>query len=115
MFDSKKGTLPPYRNVIYLELGNGVCPFEEWLNSLTLNDRVIIQARLTRLMNGNFGDYKSLGGGIHELRFHTGSGFRVYYALYKSSVLILYAGDKSSQRKDIRKAMKLRKDYENEN
>jgi putative addiction module killer protein len=80
--------------------------FDEWLSGL--KDRVgkaRILARLVSLELGNFGDAQPVGGGISELRFHFGPGYRVYYTL-RGGVLVyvLGGGDKSSQKRDIAKA-----------
>ena len=56
-------------------------PFPEWLAAL--NDAVArarIQARLTRLMAGSFGDSEPVGDGVMELRIDWGPGYRVYFA-----------------------------------
>ncbi len=61
-----------------------------------------ILTRLDRLSLGNFGDCKSLGQGIFELRIHFGPGYRIYFGLLDSEiVLLLLGGTKSSQRRDI--------------
>jgi putative addiction module killer protein len=87
---------------------NGESPFRLWLESLATAFKARIQARLLRLELGNLGDHKSLGDGVYELRLDFGPGFRVYYGLDgKKLVLLLWRGDKSSQRRDITKA----KDY----
>ena len=57
---------------------------------------------------GNFGDSKSIGDGVAELRIHFGSGYRVYYAKEGTSIyLLLCGGDKSSQSRDIKQAKAL--------
>lgn len=62
---------------------------------------------------GNFGDAKSVGDGVFEMRIDYGPGYRLYYALRGSElVLLLIGGDKSSQQKDIAKAKKLNQEYE---
>lgn len=69
--------------------------------------RVRIYTRINKIRDvGHFGVSKSLGGGINELIFVFGSGYRVYYAVNKDVVLLLL-GDKSTQRKDIQKAREL--------
>ncbi len=64
--------------------------------------------RIQRLKLGNFGDYKSIGEGICELRIDFGPGYRVYFAR-KGNILVilLTGGDKYSQIKDIRKAREI--------
>ena len=55
--------------------------------------------------NNNFGDFKRLDDDISELRFNFGSGYRIYYyEVDNIVVLLLNAGDKKQQNKDILKA-----------
>ena len=55
-------------------------PFTEWLLALKDQDaRKAIIRRISRLENGNFGDYKPCSGGVWELRIDVGQGYRVYY------------------------------------
>ena len=69
-------------------------------------------SRLDRLKLGNFGDCKSVGEGIYELRIHYGPGIRVYYSRIGSKiVLLLCGGEKSSQKRDIKNAQELFKEY----
>ena len=58
-----------------------VCPFEEWFESLDPQVQIRIDVRLDRVKLGNFGDHKSVGDGVFELRFIFGPGFRVYYGI----------------------------------
>jgi putative addiction module killer protein len=65
-----------------------------------------IKARITRARLGNFGDHKSVGHGVLELRIHFGPGYRVYLGLHGNDLIVLLcAGDKSGQQKDIRNAL----------
>lgn len=67
--------------------------------------RARIRRRLDRLELGNYGDYKSLTGGINELRLDFGKGYRIYFAEQDGLIIILLCGgDKSTQKKDIQKA-----------
>ena len=67
-----------------------------------------IAVRLRRMELGNFGDAKSVGAGVFELRFDFGPGYRVYYTERNDEIVVLLAGgDKSSQEQDIEKAKKL--------
>ena len=68
-------------------------PFSDWLASLKDARAVgIVRARLNRIRLGNFGDCKSVGGGVEELRIDIGPGYRVYYGREGSLVVILLCG-----------------------
>ena len=83
--------------------------FSKWLRGLRdLHARARIQARIDRLELGNFGDAKPVGHGVSELRIDHGPGYRVYFIRRGTELIVLLAGgDKSSQSKDIIKALKL--------
>jgi putative addiction module killer protein len=87
--------------------------FDAWIE--TLRDRQArqrIAARLTRLQAGNPGDVKALGEGISELRIDYGPGYRIYFTRRGPLiVLLLCGGDKSTQAKDIKKAIAAAKDW----
>ena len=71
-------------------------------------DRVTIAARIRRIEDGYFGDHKSVGGGVSELRIDVGKGYRAYYTIRNNVVVILLCGgDKSSQQKDIQLAQQM--------
>jgi putative addiction module killer protein len=73
--------------------------------------RARIAKRIDRIADGNFGDAKSVVGGISELRFTFGPGYRVYYTMRGSVVVILLCGgDKGSQSRDIERAVALAKE-----
>jgi putative addiction module killer protein len=90
--------------------------FKDWIKGL--KDKVskaIINARIRRLSSGNFGDTKSVGDNVSELRIDYGSGFRVYYTRRRQEVVILLCGgDKSTQAKDIKAAKEIAKNLEEE-
>ncbi len=81
-------------------------PYTEWLDALKDREaRARIRTRIERVTMGNFGDHRSVGGGVMELRFTLGPGYRVYYGMDgKTIVLLLCGGDKSTQQADIRRA-----------
>ncbi len=83
--------------------------FGRWLNGLRdIRARARILARIDRLESGNAGDVKTVGEGVSEMRIDYGPGYRVYFVKRKSELIILLAGgDKSTQTKDIRKAIGL--------
>ena len=67
-----------------------------------------IQARIDRAEEGNFGDCEPVGEGVSEMRIHYGPGYRVYFGQRGMEIVILLAGgDKSTQDKDIKAALKL--------
>ena len=71
-----------------------------------------MQIRLERLRLGSFGDARSLGKGLFELRVDFGPGYRVYFVVEGKSVVVLFCGgDKSTQQKDIRRAREYLADY----
>jgi len=101
------------RELIMLETPQGKVPFEEWIEGLKSGAfQAAIDARLARVEDGNFGDHKSVGEGVFELRIPKGPGLRVYYGLDGPRVVVLIGGgNKSSQKKDIRKAQEFWKEY----
>lgn len=64
---------------------------------------------------GNFGDHKSVGNTINELRIPHGPGYRVYYTQKDDAIIVLLiGGDKSSQSDDIKKANEILQEIDNE-
>ena len=83
--------------------------FSAWLHRLKDAAAVArIVARIRRMEMGNPGDVKSVGAGILEMRIDFGPGYRVYYMRRGATVVILLcAGDKRTQRQDIKRAQEL--------
>lgn len=83
--------------------------YQDWFTGLT--DKLVkarIEVRISRLQDGNAGDVEPVGEGVSELRLHFGCGWRVYYTERNGQLIILLAGgDKSTQKKDIKLALKL--------
>lgn len=70
-----------------------------------------VVARINQIRGGNFGDHKSVSNGVFELRIHYGPGYRIYYTIRgRIVVILLCAGDKSTQNNDIKKAQALNKE-----
>lgn len=92
---------------------DGSDPFGEWLGKLRDVSAIgRIQIRLDRMEEGNFGDHRSIGDGVFELRIDYGPGYRVYYALDGLTVIVvLLGGDKKSQDNDASLARAYWKDY----
>ncbi len=88
--------------------------FDDWLSGLAdARAQAKIAVRVNRLAAGNFGDSKSLGHGLRELRIDWGPGYRVYFTmLTRTCALLLCAGDKRTQPSDIRRAYECIQDYQ---
>jgi len=72
-----------------------------------------IAQRIVRLQSGLFGDAKSVGGGVSELRVDHGPGYRVYFVLRRALLIVLLCGgDKRTQNRDIAKARALARELE---
>jgi putative addiction module killer protein len=87
----------------------------EWLVSLRDARTVaVIRARLNRIRLGNSGNCRSVGGGVEELRIDFGPGYRVYYGHHGAmAVIVLGAGDKKTQEREIRLAQSRWREYLN--
>ncbi len=83
--------------------------FAKWLDNLRdIQVRARVLVRIERLASGNAGDVKPVGEGVSEMRIDYGPGYRVYFVQRGSELIILLAGgDKSSQYKDIKSAIRL--------
>jgi putative addiction module killer protein len=84
----------------------GRAPFTEWLHRIEdARSRAVIRARLNRIRLDNFGDCHSVGDGVHEFRIDYGPGYRIYFGrLGAKMILLLCAGTKRGQQKDIERA-----------
>jgi putative addiction module killer protein len=91
---------------------DGASPFARWRRRLDAQVRARIDAVIERFVDGNFGDHKGVGDGVQEARVHAGPGYRIYYGLDGVTlVILLAAGTKASQERDIEKARARWKDY----
>lgn len=83
--------------------------YVKWLDGLRdIRARARVLARIERLASGNPGDAEPVGEGVSELRINYGPGYRVYYKRQGRELVILLAGgDKSSQSRDIKTALRL--------
>jgi putative addiction module killer protein len=83
--------------------------FAKWIDGLNdMRARARVLVRIERLAAGNPGDVAPVGEGVSELRIDYGPGYRVYYKQSGESLIILLAGgDKQTQTKDIKTALRL--------
>ncbi|MFP5277560.1 MAG: type II toxin-antitoxin system RelE/ParE family toxin [Acidobacteriota bacterium] len=86
----------------------------EWQTRLhDARAKIAIDRRINRLELGNFGDHRFCRDGVWELRIDVGPGYRVYYALAGSQIVLLLAGgDKRTQKADIDRACAYWQDWQ---
>ena len=87
--------------------------YRDWIDGLKdVAARARILVRVERLIHGNPGVHRPLTQGVSELKIDVGPGYRVYYALKGNRLLLLLAGgDKSTQSRDIAKALQLAQSF----
>jgi putative addiction module killer protein len=87
-------------------------PFRDWLHRQDSGVRNRINARIRRIEeNGNYGDCEPVGDGVFELKYDVGHGYRVYFGIDGSEIILLIGGDKDTQVRDIRMAKEFWEDY----
>lgn len=98
----------------YLNSG-GHDVYQDWLDRLRdITGRIAIQRRIDRIADtGNLGNFNFCNDGVWELKIDSGPGYRVYYVeIKKIVVLLLCGGTKRTQKRDIIRAVKYWKDYQ---
>jgi putative addiction module killer protein len=87
--------------------------YSAWLDRLKDRaGRARILVRVDRLIDGNPGQHRHLTDGVSELKIDVGPGYRVYYALHGTRLLLLLlGGNKSNQQEDIEAAIELAKNF----
>ena len=90
--------------------------FDAWLSGLKDKiGRARILHRIRSAEQGNFGDSEPVGGGVFEMRVHIGPGYRAYFTRHAEVVyLLLLGGDKSSQKRDIKRAIEMARNLDKE-
>lgn len=88
--------------------------FSDWLRKLRdENARSRILIRIRRLSLGNFGDVKSVGEGVGELRIDYGPGYRIYFRRRgEVLVLLLLGGTKKTQDSELVRAKQLAQEWD---
>lgn len=83
--------------------------FAAWLSGLAdPRGKARIAKRIEQAEGGNFGDCESVGEGVFEMRIHYGPGYRAYFTRRGDVVyLLLLGGDKSPQKRDIKRAREM--------
>ena len=87
--------------------------FSRWLSGLPdSRARARILVRIDRMAEGHFGDAKSIRAGLNEVRIDYGPGYRLYFMQHGHQwIVLLCAGDKSSQTRDIKQARLIAKTW----
>ena len=100
-------------DVRYYVDDQGRSPVTRWIYKLRDKARrTRILSHIAKMELGNFGDSKPVGDGVSELRIHFGQGYRVYYSRQGNEIiLLLCAGDKSTQTQDVANAKAYLKNY----
>jgi len=90
--------------------------FDSWLSNL--KDKIgkaRILKRIRAAEGGNFGDCEPVGEGVSEMRIHVGPGYRLYYTRTGEVIyLLLFGGGKSSQSRDIKRAIEMARSLKTE-
>ena len=103
-------TLYPNEYKLKMYLIEKTVEFDKWFRKLNdLRAKAKILFRLQKLENEeHFGNFKPVGGGIIELKIDYAKGYRIYFKETEGKIIILLVGgDKSSQQKDIEKAIEI--------
>lgn len=103
---------PQPRSLVIYETTAGASPYQDWFGRLDKRTQMVVDARLTRLRQGNLGNLRAVGKGVKELKIDFGPGLRIYFGEDGDKIVVLLcAGDKGSQDRDIKKAQEYWNDY----
>ncbi len=84
--------------------------FDKWIRKLKdIRAKSKILFRIQKLeTDEHFGDCKSIGDGISEMRINYAKGYRVYFKEKGNKIIVLLiGGEKSTQQKDIKRAKEI--------
>jgi putative addiction module killer protein len=101
-------------SVVHYVTETGKDLYQAWLERLKdRTAKIAITRRVIRIELGDLGDHKRLGDGVSELRINVGPGYRVYYgSVEKTIVVLLVAGTKGTQERDILRAKTYWQDFQ---
>ena len=93
---------------------SGKSPFQSWLDSLMdVKGRACIRQKINRLRLGYLSNIRALGDNVFEIRIFFGPGYRVYFGKSgKNTIILLYGGNKGSQKRDIERVKKYWETYQ---
>lgn len=92
--------------IVFFEI-RGRIPFFEFLDKLDNANRAKVRKHIDRMIMGYYGDYKILSPNLYEMRLFWGAGYRIYYTIQKGKIVVLLcAGNKKTQKKDVATAQK---------
>ena len=95
----------------YLDRG-GRSLYAEWFDSLNAQAAAKVAIAITRMVQGNHSNLKSVGSGVYARRIDFGPGYRVYFGKDgERLVILLGGGTKKRQQKDIKDAIARWQDY----
>lgn len=103
--------------ILRYQCSDGSVPFDDWLTHVRSDRaRARMAIRVRRLSMGIWGDARSVGHGVVELREDEGAGYRLYVGRHGSAVVVLLCGgDKRTQQKDIVRAYHFWADWKKRN
>ena len=100
------------KEILMYETEDGRAPFSEWMERQSKQVYGTIMTRLERVEMGNLGDHRGVCDGVLELRIDVGPGYRVYFGKDgERLVILLIAGTKKTQRRDIETAKQFWREY----
>ena len=101
------------RKISVYVTASGTVPFDDWMNDLKdYVGKAAVEARIARLRLGSLGKHGNVCDGLIELKVDVGPGYRIYVADNGRDSLILCAGNKRTQRQDIKAAKRFWNDYQ---
>ena len=93
-------------------MANGTSPYAKWFNSLNAQAAAKVTMAITRMVQSNLSNAKSVGRGLQEYRIDFGPGYRIYFARDGDRLVILLGGwTKKRQQIDITRAQSHWTDY----